>query len=282
MMITTFIRSIVLLSLPWLSCCDDSVRDASTAPVRVAVIGGMTTTGLWQFVAEDFTKRTGIAVELAISGPKEEIDAAFRAGGIDLFTMHSSDTATALVADGLAVNLRPWAFNELVIVGPVSDPAGIRGTHDGAAALRVIAEKRIPFVEARNTGSQSVSNTLWRKLGIQPSGDWLLKDGSGNRWDVVSYAASRGAYVIVGRIPVITGRLPAPGMEVMVSGDPAMRRPFVVAEAVAGKSKSRNPVGARRLADYLTSSEGQQRVRAHSYLHAGSGPLFFPVHNIHE
>ena len=37
-------------------------------------------------------------------------------------TLHSSDTATNFVADGLGINMRPWARNELVIVGLTEIP----------------------------------------------------------------------------------------------------------------------------------------------------------------
>ena len=260
-----------------LASCGKRQAETQSVPVRVAVIGGMSTTGLWDFMATEFTKRTGIPVEIAAAGPKEILDEAFRAGGIDLVTMHSSDTATKLAAEGFSTKLRPWACNELVIVGPQEDPAGIRGLKEGTAALRRIAESKTPFVEARNTGSQTVSNALWRKLGINPTGKWVLKDESQSRWQVVEFARQRGAYVIVGRIPVISGKLASPGMEVMVQGDPAMRRPYVVAEAVASKTGSRNPEGARQLADFLTSADGQQLLSAHASRQHDGKPVFFPV-----
>lgn len=246
------------------------------APVRVAVIGGMTMTGLWDYMASEFTRRTGIPVEVAVTGPKEVLDEAFRGGGIDLLTMHSSDTATRLVVDGLACNLRPWACNELVLVGPADDPAGVRGLSDGAAALARIAERQMPFVEARNSGSQMVSNALWKLAGINPVGGWVLKDESPARQLVVEFARSRGAYVIVGRIPVMQGKIPAAGMAVMVAGDPHMRRPYVVVEAVSAMVRSRNAGGARLLADFLTSRDGQQRLAEHASRQNDRQPMFFP------
>lgn len=260
-----------------LVCCGKPQVETKTHPIRVAVIGGMSMTGLWDFMATEFTKRTGIPVEVAAAGPKEVLDEAFRAGGIDLVTMHSSDTATRLAADGFAKNLRPWACNELVIVGPQEDPAGIRNMKDGAAALKLIAERRIPFVEARNTGSQTVSNALWRKLGINPTGDWVVKDESQSRWQVVEFARERGAYLIVGRIPVSAGKLSSPGMEIMVRDDPAMRRPYVLAEAAPAKTGSRNPSGARQLADFLVSPDGQCLLAAHAARQTDGKPVFFPV-----
>lgn len=248
------------------------------SPVRVAVIGGMTMSGLWPMVAEAFTARTGIPVDLAVTGPKDVLDEAFRAGGIDFLTMHSSDEATKLVADGLAVNMRPWTFNEHIIVGPAADPAGIRGLASGAEALAKIAAGRHAFVEARNTGSQSVAQHLWKLAGIRPAGDWLLSDRSDSNQLVVVFARERGAYVITGRIPVLSGKIPSEGMEILVKGDPEMRRPFVVVEASPGVAA--NPRGARLLSDFVLSPEGQAVLAEHGQKQADGRKLFFPLQPI--
>lgn len=253
-------------------------REDRPAPVRVALIGGMTMSGLWPMIAEAFTARTGIQVETAATGPKEVLDQAFRAGGIDLLTMHSSDEATRLVADGLARNMRPWTFNEHVIVGPAEDPAGIRGLGSGSQALAKIAQGRHPFVEARNTGSQTVAQHLWKLSGIHPSGDWLLADRSDSNQFVVRFARRHGAYVIVGRIPVLSGKIPVDGMEILVEGDPEMRRPFLVVEAAPGDGV--NSKGAKLLADFLLSPDGQALLERHGSLQGDGRKLFFPIQPI--
>ena len=74
-------------------------RPAPTT-IRVAVVGGMIETGLWSAVAERYERLTGHKVELAASGPKPQVVAAFRRGGIDLITVHACDAMVNLVADG--------------------------------------------------------------------------------------------------------------------------------------------------------------------------------------
>jgi tungstate transport system substrate-binding protein len=252
-------------------------QKADPLPVRVAVIGGMTMSGLWPMIAEAFTARTGLPVEVAATGPKDILDETFRAGGVDLLTMHSSDVATKLVADGLARDMRPWTFNEHVIVGPQEDPADLRGMKDGAAALTRIATGQHNFVEARNTGSQTVAQTLWHKAGLRPSGDWLIGDASPTSQAVVEFAREHHAYVITGRIPILTGKIPSEGMDILVEGDPAMRRPYVVLEAVPEAVRSANPAGAKLLADFLLSPEGQQILAEHASRHGDGRHLFFPL-----
>src|SRR5262245_41965580 len=200
-------------------------------PVRVAVIGGMIRTGLWPEVAKRFEADTGFTTKLVVSGNRELLAEAFRAGEADLVTMHSGDISTDLVADNFGRNLRPWTRNEFVIIGPRADPAGIRGGRDGAAALERIAKAQAPFVDFQNIGTRELTTKLWKKAGIRPQGDWLLKDESDSSEEILEFARKKQAYVVLGRIPVIQGTLAIEGMEILVQGDPDMRRPFVVIEA---------------------------------------------------
>ena len=244
--------------------------------VRVAVINGMMMTGLWPRITEMFEAESGYKVEIVATGERPVLDHAFRQGHIDLITMHSGDITTTLVADGYTTNMRPWALNELVIVGPKADPAGVRGSHDGVAALKKISTSST-FVDFNDIGSREVTQTLWQKAGLDPRGAWLLKDESENKFQILQFARSKNSYVIVGRIPALMGRMPSEGMEIMVEGDPAMRRPYIVMEANPVKFADTNVAGARALSDFLLSP-GIQRLLSEfgSKEHAGR-PLFYPV-----
>jgi tungstate transport system substrate-binding protein len=270
---------LTLLSLCcFLAACGGRERvDSNKKAVRVAVIGGMTTTGLWQRISMQFESETGIPVELVVTGPKDALLPAFRDGRADLLTMHSSDEATSLVADGFAVNLRPWTRNEHVIMGPPADPAGIRGMRDGAAALRRIAGTRSPFLDARGGGRRMVSERLWERAGIRPGGSWVLKDESSSSTELLRYAESKGACVICGRIPVLTGKIPRGSMEILVEGDPDMQRPFVVIEANPARFPTANAAGAEKLADYLVSQRVQDWLRHFAQEQPAGAPLFYPL-----
>lgn len=255
-----------------------SVQAADKAPVKVAIIGGMTLGGMWPELAEKFTKDTGWHVELVTTGPKAVIAAALQGGSVDLVTLHASDEATEMVANGLATDSQPWARNEHCIMGPANDPAGIRGMKDGATALKKIAETHSPFIDFMGPGSREVSHRLWKLAGVEPIGDWVLKDESPVPQGVVEYALSKNAYVIVGRIPILKGKIPSPGMEVMVQGDPEMRRPYVVMIANAKRFPKTNVAGAKALHAWMIDEPGQSFLRDYQLNKTpDAGPLFFPA-----
>src|SRR5215831_4963086 len=245
--------------------------------VRCAVIGGMTMTGLWPEIAKMFETQFGYRCELVATGPRPEISEVFRAGKADLITMHSGDITTDLVADGYGINMRPWTRNELSIVGPTNDPAGIRGMTNGAAALRKIAEAKARFVDFQGVGSREMAHNIWRDAGIEPKGDWVLKDDTISKFDILQFARSNNAYVIVGYIPARLGKMNAEGMEILVQGDPAMRRPFIVMEANPKRFPNANHAGARALSDFLLSPKVQVFLADFGQKTTGRGPLFHPV-----
>jgi tungstate transport system substrate-binding protein len=259
------------------SCGRKAEAPADTHVVRCAVIGGMTMTGLWPALAKMFEAQTGYRVEVIATGPRPILDAAMRAGKVDLLTMHSGDITTDLVADGFGINMRPWTRNELCIVGPPDDPAHIRGLTNGAAALRKIAASQSRFVDFEGIGSRELVHTLWRLAGTEPRGDWVLKDNTVSKWNILQFARTNDAYVVTGFIPAQMGKMPAGGMEILVKGDPIMRRPFIVMETNPKKFPQVNYAGARALSDFLLSDKVQKFLLEFGVQTSGPGPLFFPV-----
>lgn len=245
--------------------------------VRAAVIGGMVTSGMWAELAAAFEKQTGWKVEVVATGPKEVIGPAFRDGKADLLTMHSSDVVTELVAGGFGRNMRPWARNELVLLAPPGDPAGISGMNDGAAALRKIHDGGCQFIDARGSGKRIIAERLWKKAGLDPAGTWIVKDESTSATDLLAFAERRGAYVLCGRIPVLTGKLPPGRMTIAVRGDPDMQRPYVVIEADPANLPGSRTEGARALADFLTGPDGQEFLRRYAATQPLGIPMFFPL-----
>jgi tungstate transport system substrate-binding protein len=268
---------VLVLALLAVSCNRQSQSQSDAHVVRCAVIGGMTMTGLWQQITALFEAQTGYRIEVVVTGPRPLLDAAMRAGKVDLLTMHSGDITTDLVADGYGVDMRPWTRNELCIVGPPDDPAHVRGMTNGAAALQKIAAAKAHFVDFADIGSRELVHTLWGLAGLDPRGDWVLKDEAVSRWNILQYARTNDAYVVVGYIPARTGKMPASGMEILVKNDPVMRRPFIVMETNPKRFPQSNYQGAKALSDFLLSSKVQNFLLQFGTQSNGIGPLFYPV-----
>lgn len=274
---TSSIWLVLSLQLLLTACNRSTETPADARVVRCAVIGGMTMTELWPEIARRFEADTGCKAEVVVTGPRPELDKALREGTVDLLTMHSGDVTTDLVADGFGVNMRPWTRNELCIVGPPDDPAGVRGMTNGAAALRKIADAKERFVDFQGIGSRELVHNLWRLAGVEPKGDWVIRDDTVSKWNILQFARSNHAYVVVGYIPAQTGKMFAEGMEILVKGDPVMRRPYIVMEVNPKRFPTANHAGAKALSDFLLSPKTQHFLLEFGTQTNGPGPLFFPV-----
>jgi tungstate transport system substrate-binding protein len=271
----TFNRITLLLAGFLLVSC--AAPTPANRVVRVAVIGGMMRTGLWPELAAQYETQTGHHAQLAMSGNRDRLAEAVRAGKVDVVAMQAGESASGLVAEGYCRNMRAWARNEFVIIGPHSDPAGIRGLRDGAAALARIARVRAPYLDYQNSGPRDVANALWEKAGIRPEGNWLLADDSSSSEEALEFARKKQAYVILGRIPVPQGANALGGLEILVQGDPEMHRVFVVLEAMPQKFPQANHKGAHAFANFLVRRDTQNFLLTFATNTPAGLPLFYPV-----
>jgi len=245
--------------------------------VRVCVIGGMTMTGLWQQLSQRFEEQSGYQVKLVATGPRQLISAPFRRGEADFLVMHSGDITTDLVVNGYGINMRPCARNDLIIIGPAEDPAGIRGLKDGAEALRRIANTESTFVDVNSNGARELGHTLWQRAGLRPAGDWFIQDEASRSSTILRYAAKHNAYAIFGRMPVTQGKVDSYGLQILVDQDKTMRRPYIMMEANSERFPEVNQQGSRLLANFILTEESQRFMASYGKDKNGGYPFFYPV-----
>lgn len=233
-----------------------SVVQAGT--VKVAVVGGIQLSGVWDALRPRLEAATGVRITLAAAANKAGILPVFVRGDADLLLIHGGAETFALQARGVGGRMSVWAYNEHAIVGPADDPAGVHGSGDAATAFRRIAAVRAPFIAFRDPGSHEIVQRVWKQAGITPTPEWVRLDVSERSHDILELAAKQRAYVVVGAIPVSFGRMQGDGMALLLRGDPAMRRAYVAlepGEAHPAKADVRDDV--RKVVDYLVSSAGQ-------------------------
>lgn len=250
--------------------------DPGAITVRCAIIGGMADTGLFEEAARRFEKQTKYRVDIVASGPKREIAAAFQRGDADLITMHASDTIINLVADGYGADPQPWARNDLLLVGPPADPAKVRGETDAVAALRKIVDSKAKLLMHGSLGANEVLADVLAAGEINLDPTKVISLPSDKHREMLKRALAEQAYTLVGRIPFLNAKIPRHDMEIMVQGDPKLRRPYVVVVA-KGDQVSPRLRAARALAEFLRSPETQQWLLEFGRGEYDDRPLFFPI-----
>lgn len=145
----------------------------------------------------------------------------------DVLLVHSPAAESAFIAQSHGHERREVMYNDFVVVGPPSDPAGIRGLGNAANAFARIAEAEATFVSRGDeSGTHVRERELWREAGREPAGMWYRDAGQG-MGDVLRIASELGAYTLADRG---TYQSLAAGLdlEVLVEGDPGLRNVYSV------------------------------------------------------
>jgi tungstate transport system substrate-binding protein len=179
--------------------------------VLLASTIGPVEAGIVPLLEECFERETGIRVRHVGAGTGEALKLAEK-GTFDLVLVHAKALEEKFVKEGFGTERIPLMYNDFVIVGPASDPAGAKAAKSAAEALSRIAEAKALFVSRGDrSGTHVAEMALWEKAAMKPSGDWYVVYEKGNLGNAATleYADQRRAYTVMDRATWINlqGRL---------------------------------------------------------------------------
>ena len=184
-----------------------------------------------------------------------------RKGDVDAVLVHAPDLEQAFVAGGWGVDRRTFMQNDFVIVGPKADPAGVKGSSDGAAALVRIQESGASFVSRGDeSGTHHRELSLWAAAGSEPAGSGYLAAGQG-MGAVLLMAHEKQAYTLTDRGTWLARKADLE-LEVLVQGDARLLNPYSVMAVNPETFDWVKRDLARKLTDWLCSADGQRRIGA--------------------
>jgi len=151
--------------------------------IRLATTTSTKDSGLLDAILPVFEAETGIKVEVISVGSGEAM-ALGESGEADVLLVHSPAAEKKFVEEGHAdaTGRKDVMFNDFVIIGPASDPAGILtvASNDAVATFAMIAGVEATFISRNdNSGTHSKENSIWEKTGITPDGAWYVRAGDG-------------------------------------------------------------------------------------------------------
>ncbi|WP_020654297.1 substrate-binding domain-containing protein [Massilia niastensis] len=239
---------------------------AATAPALAQQVIKLSTTtstensGLLQYLLPKFEAKTNSKVNVISVGTGKALELA-RNGDVDVTLVHARPSEDKFVAEGHGVNRRDVMYNDFIIVGPDSDPAGIKGSKDVLAAMKKIADSKARFISrGDNSGTDQMEKAYWKQAGTQPQGTAYVSAGLG-MGEVLNMAAEMKAYTLTDRATYIAYKART-GLQVAVEGDPKMFNPYGIIAVNPQKHKEANYKGAMQLTEWMTSDEGQKLIAA--------------------
>ena len=139
---------------------------AAAQQEKSIVVSSTTSTqdsGLFGHILPLFKQKTGIDVKVVAQGTGQALDTG-RRGDADVVFVHSKSAEEKFLAEGEGVKRFPVMYNDFVLIGPKSDPAGIKGMKDVAKALQTIKEKQAPFISRGDrSGTHIAELSIWNK-----------------------------------------------------------------------------------------------------------------------
>jgi len=239
--------------------------------IRLSTTTSTENSGLLAYLLPAFEARTNSKVHVISVGTGKALELS-KNGDVDVTLVHARAAEDKFVADGWGIDRRDVMYNDFIVVGPASDPSGIKGGKDVLAAFRKLAGGPAKFISrGDNSGTDIMEKAYWKQVGSQPAGPQYVSAGLG-MGEVLNMAAEMGGYTLTDRATYGVYQAKT-GLALMVEGDQRMFNPYGIIATNPARHPGVNYKGARQLIDWITSPEGQAKI---AQFRPGGQQLFFP------
>lgn len=263
-----------------LAGCGGASEEAQV--LRLATTTSTDNSGLLAAILPDFEEKYNAQVDVIAVGTGQAI-ALGESGDVDVILVHARAREDAFVQAGHGTERYDVMYNDFILVGPPSDPAGVAEMAFAKDALAAIAAAEATFASrGDDSGTHTKELELWKSVGIspEPASEWYksLGQGMGN---TLNFANEAGAYTLTDRGTYIASKENLPGLMVLVGGssidenqDPSLYNPYGVIPVNPDKGNINNAL-AEDFVDWLTSVPTQQMIAEFCIDKCGQ-PLFYP------
>ena len=232
--------------------------------ITVASTTSTRNSGLYDHILPLFTAATGVEVRVVAVGTGQAIRLA-KAGDADVLFVHHRPSEEALVREGFGVRRYDVMYNDFVIVGPKSDPAGAAKQNDAAAALTAIAKANQPFTSrGDDSGTHKKEMKLWRTAGVntaKSTGGWYRETGSG-MGATLNTASAMNAYALTDRATWL--KFSNKGeLKIVSEGDKSLFNPYGVVLVDPKKHPHTKAKDGQAFINWLISDAGQRAIAAY-------------------
>lgn len=267
--------SVVFVVLVLLAGCVAPPPPEAAGPrLLLATTTSTRDSGLLDALLPGFEKQYGVFVDVVAVGTGQALKLGVD-GNADVLLVHARAQEDAFMAAGDGVRREDVMYNDFVIVGPPSDPAGIGGSTDAAQALAKIAESQSPFVSrGDDSGTHSKEKSVWKATGIEPAGDWYISAGQG-MGAVLTMADEQSAYTLSDRATYLARTLEGTQLVIVAEGDPILFNPYGVIAVNPAKNDQIHNDLANQFIDWLISVPVQEQIGQFGVAEFGA-PLFTP------
>lgn len=263
--------SILMLLSLLAGCAKSAESEVSTEPVQetpkpennVLLMSTTTSTensGLLDFILPVFKKETGIEVKVVAVGTGKALQMGVD-GEADVLLVHAKADEEKFVQEGHGLERFDVMYNDFVLIGPDSDPAGVKADapNDIVKALGLILEKQAKFVSrGDDSGTHKMELKLWKEAGVEPIGEWYLSAGKG-MGEVIQMADEVVGYTLTDRATYLSMRDKV-DLQIVTEGEPRLHNQYGVIAVNPNKNDKINHEAAQIFVDWILSDKTQNLI----------------------
>jgi len=208
-----------------------SYAQANDKSLMMATTTSTDNTGLLDYLIPHFEKETGIALKWTATGTGKALKLGQNCD-VDLLLVHAPPAEKVYIEKGYGKDRQEIMYNDFVIIGPGSDPAGIKGKNI-SDALAAVKNHAAPFMSrGDDSGTNKKEKLLWKNAGIAlPDKEiWYVQTGQG-MLATINVAQEKKGYTMTDRGTYIKyqdiqgGNAP---LKVLVEGDSILLNQYSV------------------------------------------------------
>ena len=230
--------------------------------------------GFYDYILPFFEVDSGIKVKVVAVGSGAAIRNIKNCDG-DVLIAHSPIMEKELLSSGYSKLSYQFMFNDFVILGPISDPAKIKGIEEPLKAIKnIFLKKSYFFSRGDNSGTHLKEKHLWKKIGLDPqkySGDWYMETGT-SMGATINTAVGYGGYTLSDRATWINFENKL-DFSILVQGGNLLYNPYTIIAVNNKKCPTSNFKKSKAFIDWIISRRGQNLIDSFK---VNGKQLFFP------
>lgn len=215
--------------------------------------------GLLDYLLPMFEEEAGVKVDVIAVGTGQALQLG-QDGNADVLLVHSRAKEDEFMTAGHGTRREDVMYNDFVLVGPDSDPAGIKGLTSAVDAFKKIAEAKALFISRGDeSGTHTKEKSIWAKAEITPEGEWYISAGQG-MGEVLTMAEEQEAYTLSDRATYLTRQKAGLKLSILVEGDKSLFNPYGVIAVNPEKNSAINADLATKFIDWIISVPTQEKI----------------------
>lgn len=264
----------LILLLLFAGCTEPGMKE-----LRLSTTTSTCDTGLLDVLNKKFEEANSVRILTVCQGTGKAI-ATGELGAADVVMVHSVQAELKAVANGSFINRTYVMYNYFVIIGPESDPAGIKNASNAADAFRRIAAEKSQFISrGDDSGTHKMEKSIWKAGSIAPAGTWYQSVGKG-MGETITTADIKEGYTLSDRGTYLAMK-DGTKLRILFENDTYLFNPYHAMAVNPGKFPDVKYDLAMKYIHYMASEEAQNVIGNYGRDKYGEG-LFVPAAGMKE